>query len=380
MKNNIVFVIQDCRLGGGTASLSSLYNIIKSDYDITVYQLTRSGTAKVSYSEAIEIAPHFCDYYYGNLREQKGLRKFFAAIVKVLSKIYPDIIDWSTHNFAKNHKDTEIIISFGEGAAADFTSRIPLMKRITWIHYDISHYISNAKDLSLYSKFDKIVCVADKIAKRMTEMYPTLQGKVTGIHNVIDYKRVIDLAAAPIPESEQSLLGNHFTIVSVGRICKVKRFSLIPSIAADLKSKGMDFRWIIIGPETDASEVDLLKNEINRFELSDYVIAVGEKTNPYPYIKRAGLLVSTSETEACPMVFAESKILEVPVISANFLTADEFIENDVDGSVCQISDMCSVICDVISGAKEYNCKNSKDFIISYNEDILVKFKNLVNFF
>ena len=54
---------------------------------------------------------------------------------------------------------------------------------------------------------------------------------------------------------------------------------------------------------------------ISDHSVENEVICLGNKTNPYPYFKVADLLVSTSSSEACPMIFNEAKILNLPVMA-----------------------------------------------------------------
>lgn len=59
------------------------------------------------------------------------------------------------------------------------------------------------------------------------------------------------------------------------------------------------------------------KEQVGKLGLSDRVILLGEKSNPYPYIKGAKALVSSSYSEGLPGVIIESLAIGVPVISTN---------------------------------------------------------------
>lgn len=373
----IVFIVQDSAIGGGTSSLSSLYNHIKDEYDVDVFQLTDSGDAILSYSHLIKKANNFCRYYYGFLSQYRGMVKILVFFIKLLSRIFPSIINVSVRRFEREYRNAQCVIAYGEGAAAHFTSRLRSIKKIVWIHYDITYYPSSEADLQLYSKFDKIVCVADKIARGMGEMYPLLKDKILGIHNLIDVKRVVKLSKELIHSADECFFNTPFTIISIGRVCTVKRFDHIPQIASKLKDKQIRFRWIIIGPENDLAELNRIQNLILLYNVSDCVVLMGPKHNPYPYLARADLFVSTSSTEACPMVFIESKILNIPIISSDMFTAEEFVTNGKDGFVVPVKKIAEIIELLIVNPELYQSltHNSDNFV--YNDEALEKFRTII---
>ena len=373
----IVFVTQDCVVGGGTSSLSSLYNHIKNEYNVEVFQLTRSGGANVSYSEVIRRATWFNDLYYSSCASQKGWRRIIALLVKIFSRMFPSVIKLSVRKFEREYNDATCIIAFGEGAAAHFVSNIRSIRKITWIHYDITYYPACKKDLQLYSRFDNIVCVSSNVAEGMKKMYPSLKDKIVGIHNLVDPTRVNRLSHETIKLSDEYLYDTPFTIISIGRICRVKRFHHIPQIASVMKQKGINFRWIIVGPANDIAELNKLQEYIVANNVSDCVAWIGPRTNPYSYLSRANLLVSTSETEACPMIFIESKILRVPIVSASMLTADEFIKNGTDGLIVPINQISEAIMSLIADPIMYDSfKRNADNQIQ-NENSLATFRSII---
>lgn len=64
---------------------------------------------------------------------------------------------------------------------------------------------------------------------------------------------------------------------------------------------------------------------------------MGAKSNPYPLIKNADVMVVTSIYESQPMVMLEALTLGVPVISTQFTSAFEILENKPYGILCDNS-------------------------------------------
>ena len=96
-----------------------------------------------------------------------------------------------------------------------------------------------------------------------------------------------------------------------------KRFSEIPAIADKLRNSGCSFKWYILGGGNTYNEYDKLVQNIKNKHIEDFVICLGEKLNPYPYIAHSDLVVNTSYIEACPRVVIESKIIKTPVVCAD---------------------------------------------------------------
>ena len=75
-------------------------------------------------------------------------------------------------------------------------------------------------------------------------------------------------------------------------------------------------------------------------------------------------MVIPSSYEACPRVVAEAHILKVPVISADYSSASEFVHHGVDGFIGTIDEQKDLIIKMMNGTDESriiieNCKKYK---------------------
>ena len=120
----------------------------------------------------------------------------------------------------------------------------------------------------------------------------------------------------------------------------MKRFNQIAPIARWLKEQGLSFRWYIVGDGTDRN---VIEKSIKDLGMDENVIMLGAKTNPHYYIKHADLFVCLSESEACPRVVNEAKILGTPTVSTDFPTISEFIEDGKTGIISPLSDIPNAI-------------------------------------
>ena len=158
-----------------------------------------------------------------------------------------------------------------------------------------------------------------------------------------------------LQQDDVKFSGNTFNIVSVGRIDPVKRFSSIPQIVNEILFKGKSVCWYIIGPKGgNQKEYELLLSNIEKYKVQKNVILLGERNNPYYFIKNAELLVSTSISEACPYVINESKVLGTPIISTNFGSAHEFVSEGYDGYCVPIEHIADTVCRFIENKEDYS--------------------------
>jgi len=114
-----------------------------------------------------------------------------------------------------------------------------------------------------------------------------------------------------------------------------KRQDRLVYAAEYLKNKGYNFQLQIVG---DGANYEMLKSMINEKKLFDVVKLVGLKTNPYPYIKNADYLVSSSYDEGYGIVIKEALLLKTRVISTDTLGPKEILEDGKYGIIVKNND------------------------------------------
>ena len=96
------------------------------------------------------------------------------------------------------------------------------------------------------------------------------------------------------------------------------------------------YQVLILG---DGPERHQLENLIKLNNLENNVYLLGNKTNPYPYIKQSDLLVSSSERESYGLTILEAMILKTPVIATNTTGARFLLKEGKLGYIVQ-NDKC----------------------------------------
>lgn len=384
MKKKILFVLPTFEIGGTVVSTKNLILLLdKTKYDISVLCMTGKGTMKYMFDDIKRINTSMILYSLAidSWKYEKNIfKKIISAFIRFVSKneLFYKILIKRDINII-NQKGFDAIISCQERTATYFVSHTNVKNKIAWVRCDFEEYIKkHNKDYEhkIYSKFKSIVCVSDITSKKFKNIFPQLNDKVYGINNPQSEEYII--RQSDICDNDSRFVKNGITIVSVGRIDSIKRFTEIPKIASFLLANNIQFKWYIIG-DGHLSEKERLNENIIKEKVEDVVICLGSKNNPHYYIKNSDLLVSLSSTEACPRVINEAKILNIPIICTDFDTAKEYINNMENGIISSLDRIGYRILEIIQNKTLY--ETIKENLCEYhfdNHNIMKEINSLIN--
>lgn len=357
----LLFVIPDLGFGGTNPSLEALYSHLKNQFVISVFAIAHQPRSRpFLFDEVLLPQQRSLSCLFANLHELSGFNKILSFIIKLSDAIFRLChIDLRRYVCKKSVKtieassDFDTVIAYQEGTATQFVSLFQVKDKVAWVHCNYEKWrAKDYSDLDLYRNFNYIVCVSDYTASVFSRRYPILKSRVVGVHNLVEPKNILSLGSEDIDDARFN--SERFTILSVGRFHSVKRFRVIPQIAMYLKEKGVDFCWYILGDGSDLKEVELFIDNLNKYQVSQYVKWLGGKSNPYPYFNHSDLYVCTSESEACPMVFIEAKLLGVPIVTTDFPSSYEFIENNINGVITPLEKMPEVLYEILTNKTQYD--------------------------
>ena len=381
MMKKMLFVIPSMSMGGTTMSLLSLLNsCIAKNNEIDVFAITKGDLASPFLLKyIIGYNGQSTAYYgcFGNLSFFEKIKYFPIKVLKRLpigNKWLENRVVRQTIRRIEKQKQYDAVVGFQEGLATRFTSHFSCNNKVAWIHCDYAYaYDESIQEIEIYNKYTSVVCVSDFTRQGFVKRYPSLEDKTIAIRNIFDVESILQKSKEAIDDARFD--NSQFTILSVGRVCDVKRFDLIPEMANQLRKQGLKFRWYVIG-NAIPSELAKLTDAIKRYNVDKEVVYLGGKPNPYPYFKRSNLLVSLSKSEACPMIFNEAKILQLPIISADFGSAFEFIMPGEDGFITTIEQMPQRILEIAEGKISTSQKKDKEYFFTWNKKILAQLTQL----
>lgn len=141
------------------------------------------------------------------------------------------------------------------------------------------------------------------------EQYEDFGSKSKVFYNYLDEEEIQSLARQEVEIDRECL-----NIVTVARISYEKGIDLALESAKRLKEKGISFKWYVCGDGVLYGEI---KKQVSSERLDDCFILLGEKNNPYPYIKKCDIYVQPSRTEGFCTTTNEAKVLNKVIVTTD---------------------------------------------------------------
>ncbi|MBQ6992724.1 MAG: glycosyltransferase [Clostridia bacterium] len=356
----ILFTAYTLEVGGIETALASLLNNLVDNYDITLVLEKKQGLFLDEINKKIKIIE-----YNPNQNKNPLIRKTINLFKRI--------------NFIIKYKNKfDFAASFATySKMGSFCARIASKNNALWGHLNYIKLFKNKKDMMNffrfvnYDKFSYIVFVSDEGANTFKEVFPNMKNKVLTCNNLIDYEKIINMSNEKIDIRKEEKP----TFLNVGRHEeKQKRLTRIIEASKLLVEEGFDFRVLMVGDGPDTEKYKKLVKENN---LNNYFVFCGRTKNPYPYFKISDATILTSEYEGYPVVFVESLVLGVPILTTDVSDAKKEIHNKhglvtKDNTHEEIAVCMKEI--ILNNNKYKNEFNAKKF----NEEILKKMDIIIN--
>lgn len=385
----ILFLLPSYGIGGINTSLLNLLSVLKdADLDISIYVCNPTGKLKKRYID-YKILPQNSLYSILLSFSKKDnlvwniIKLLIRLIIKLFRMVNIELVPMVYKLVAKqiSKENYNVIIALQEGPATQFASYFKSDIKAAWIHCMYERYfeVRGCKsEEKIYSRFQRVVSVSQSACRSFYSCYPQFKDRTVCIYNGID-NEAVRMMADDASEVKANFKTDLYTIISLGRIDPVKQFSKIPEIARRLVDMNCKFRWYILGGIADKIENELIIRSIEQFGVQDNVFMLGEVTNPYVYISKSKLLVCTSKSESFNYTLSEAKVLHIPVVTTDFDSAKEFVQEGIEGFISSLDKIHLPIGKLISNATLYdNIKNNIKYFNYPNEQIRNAFIHLVN--
>lgn len=273
-----------------------------------------------------------------------NLAKIMPRIAYKITVVY-EIASWQTAlkysdvaDVVKLEKDTKIecdtlIIGSNHIKPENITAK----RYIQWIHADYKKYSIP----QLYNRdiVDEYVAVSKHVADVAKELYG-VEPKV--IYNLID------------PDLVKNVKNNKYLrLVTNSRVSGEKGFERMLVLCKQLTQAGIPFVWNVYGDCPNKTQYENFKNSFNGYPVTFH----GYRQDVSYGLQNADYLVQLSDFEGCPLSVLEALQCGVPVISTEYPSAFELIENGKNGYILPF-DMVDVPIEKIvkSIPKEFNTK------------------------
>lgn len=348
MKKSILIVYESMVIGGSTTALLSLLNALdENEYDVELILYKEKGELFDLIPPKVNVLPMA---YIRHGKVWKLFRLFFSKYLflflfgairyKRVALNNAAVIDFQVNALSRKiKKHYDLCIGYIEGWADRFVANnVVAEKKLCWLHSSVKNLFRFYEfEHAWMEKVDNIVLVADKVKEDFDAAFPKFKSKSIMLQNLMDSnvvkKRVIELDENAYREYKNAKKVKLCTVCRI-RI-DIKGLDRIVACASKLKNDGYDFLFYIIG---GGNELPILQKIIIDSGVDDCVKAIGSNPNPYPYIALSDFYVNASRFEGKPITVTESMILGIPPIVTKYLSANEQIQNGVDGLVVDNND------------------------------------------
>lgn len=216
-----------------------------------------------------------------------------------------------------------------------------------------------------YSKSDYLLTMTNKTKQMIENKIGIENKKILVIENPIISRNIKKLALEKIDLNEQFIFKKK-VYCAIGRLTAQKNFfELLEGFKRYSNEVENNFNLIILGEGELKNDLMnyIKKNNLNNFYL------LGFKKNPYKYLYRSDLYISTSLWEEPGHTLIESGYLNIPILTSNCPNGpDEIIVDGFNGLKYQLGN----INDLVDKIKKFN---NLDVILK--KDMIVNLKKIV---
>lgn len=303
----IVFGITSLTLGGAERVLVDIANKLVDEYEVTIFTIYGKGIFEYELDEKVNLVSLY-DFAYNDLSDTKK-RIIPIKVLNSGKSIYKKYIEGKY----------DVQVSFLEGPITRIFQYGDNVKKIAWIHNDISKVFGDglkakiklSLDKSIYKKYDKLVFVSEDNKNEFNNLYKIkdVEAKEEVIYNYLDKEKV--LAKAEKQVGQEYIEKSVPSIITIARLVPQKAIDRLINVHKTLIDEKINHNIYVIG---DGPERENLVNQIKELQVEDTFKLMGKRENPYPYLKVADYFVLLSKFEGYGMVIDEAKILNKNII------------------------------------------------------------------
>lgn len=368
-KRRILIVNNNMHIGGVQRALVNLLKCIQDRYDITLALFNPKGELMAEIPESVKVLPVKSAYRYLGMTRQEArkspidnmLRSFYALLTRIFGRNLAVALMAMGQSKLQGYDGAISYLHNASdkmfyGGCNDFVLRhVHASRKYTFLHCDYLNCGANtAKNRRQYKQFDMIAACSEGCRVAFVCAVPELADKTAVVWNCQDYDEISRMAV----EEEVKLPEGRVNILTVARLGKEKGVPRAIEALQKLSASTASYHYYIIGDGAERAEIEQL---IHAYGFENRVSLLGEKTNPYNYMKAADMLLMPSVNEAAPMVIGEAASLCTPILTTKTTSAIDMVENTGFGWVCEnsvdgIADALQRILDhpeTIRGKKEY---------------------------
>jgi glycosyltransferase involved in cell wall biosynthesis len=166
---------------------------------------------------------------------------------------------------------------------------------------------------ALYPRADIVLVNSESAKADLVTKFNVKKEKIKVIYNPLDNKKIKKLSEENLEDEYKALFKRNFVIINVGRLDAQKGQLNLIRIFKDLKVKE-NVKLAIVGGGQKEKE---LKKALKDWNLEKKVTLLGDRKNPFKYMKHSKIFVFTSFYEGLPNALLEAMSCGLPIITTD---------------------------------------------------------------
>lgn len=324
MKKKLLIHNGNISIGGQEKMLMEFLNILDSKkYEILLLIEENNGKR----NDYIDRIPKWIDYkfltteeFMNKIEKYQGSKNFlkklyYSHLLKLKKKI-------SLKELRKYLNFSDIIIDYDMGLLRNLHKiNLQNKKIIGWSHAGSGELLKKKQKRENVNKYDCIVTINETMKNGYLKNYNNKE--IVKIYNFLDF----DLIEKKAEEKLEKDYGKY--IISVGSLTENKNHKLLINVFKILKDKYKVSEKLLIAGE--GKERENLEKQIKELNLGNDVLLLGQKENPYKYIKNSELYILPSKAEGFSLTLVEAMCLKKMIVSTHNNGSEELVRENKYG-------------------------------------------------
>lgn len=324
MRKKLLIHNGNISIGGQEKMLMEFLNILDSKkYEILLLIEENNGKR----NDYIDRIPKWIDYkfltteeFMNKIEKYQGSKNFleklyYSHLLKLKKKI-------SLKELKKYLNFSDIIIDYDMGLLRNLHKiNLQNKKIIGWSHAGSGELLKKKQKRENVNKYDCIVTINETMKNGYLKNYNNKE--IVKIYNFLDF----DLIEKKAEEKLEKDYGKY--IISVGSLTENKNHKLLINAFKILKEKYKISEKLLIAGE--GKERENLEKQIKELNLGNDVLLLGQKENPYKYIKNSELYILPSKAEGFSLTLVEAMCLKKMIVSTHNNGSEELVRENKYG-------------------------------------------------
>ena len=324
MRKKLLIHNGNISIGGQEKMLMEFLNILNSKkYEILLLIEENNGKR----NDYIDRIPKWIDYKFLTTEEFMNKIEKYQSSKNFLEKLYYSHLlklkkKISLKELKKYLNFSDIIIDYDMGLLRNLHKiNLQNKKIIGWSHAGSGELLRKKQKRENVNKYDCIVTINETMKNAYLKNYNNKE--IVKIYNFLDF----DLIEKKAEEKLEKDYGKY--IISVGSLTENKNHKLLINAFKILKEKYKISEKLLIAGE--GKERENLEKQIKELNLGNDVLLLGQKENPYKYIKNSELYILPSKAEGFSLTLVEAMCLKKMIVSTHNNGSEELVRENKYG-------------------------------------------------